>query len=200
MGAGAQLLPFLPPRCCCQAAARKRSSACPHLKRGEEPSQTAQAEMPFCQYVSRPLMGSFRAAAPVAMMTASASTTRESVSRRKGEPCGAGRREWGGWRQGGDVGGSAHIARGQGDSSPGSRNASFPLFKQPAPTRAPPPLKTHVLQVQLGNRLGEQARAVRLALRSEAVAQVAPQDGLGEAGEVFDVPVWRGRGGEQAGE
>lgn len=33
------------------------------------------------------LMGSLRAAAPVAMITASASTTRESVSSRKGGPC-----------------------------------------------------------------------------------------------------------------
>ena len=65
-----------------------------HRNSGEEPSQTAQAEMPLFQYCSSPLMGSLRAAAPVAMMTASASTTRLSVSSRKGGPCGEGVVGW----------------------------------------------------------------------------------------------------------
>ncbi len=41
-------------------------------KIGTAPSQTAQAEMPFCQYFSSPGRPRRRAEAPVAMMTASA--------------------------------------------------------------------------------------------------------------------------------
>lgn len=55
-------------------------------KSGEEPSHTAQAEMPLFQYCCRPPMRSFLAAAPVATITASASTTRASVSSRNGGP------------------------------------------------------------------------------------------------------------------
>lgn len=51
------------------------AAGCAHRKSGEEPSQTAQAEMPLFQYSLSPWMGSFRAAAPVAMTTASHVTT-----------------------------------------------------------------------------------------------------------------------------
>ena len=42
------------------------------LKIGTAPSQTAQAEIPFCQYFSSPGRPRRRAEAPVAMMIASA--------------------------------------------------------------------------------------------------------------------------------
>jgi hypothetical protein len=61
-----------------------------HLNSGDEPSHTAHALMPLFQNpVSSSVPGSLSrfAAAPVAMMSASACTTLVSVSSVKGVPC-----------------------------------------------------------------------------------------------------------------
>ena len=66
-----------------------------HLSSGELPSQTAQALMPLFQYCSSPLIGSFMAAAPVAITTASACNTRvcPPTSRGQGRVATTGRGE-----------------------------------------------------------------------------------------------------------